>query len=53
MWGALHYASAAEETFVSTDLFETGALISSFGVDESGEIYLAGHGGSILRLVRK
>jgi glucose/arabinose dehydrogenase len=53
VWGALHYASAAEETFTSTDLFETGALISSFGVDEAGEIYIAGHGGTILRLARK
>ena len=35
-------------------LFETGAQISTFGVDEAGEIYLADYGsGTLLRLSRK
>ncbi|MBI5842680.1 MAG: PQQ-dependent sugar dehydrogenase [Chloroflexi bacterium] len=34
-------------------LFETGVRISSFGVDESGEIYFANHGGAIQKLVQK
>jgi hypothetical protein len=31
-------------------LFQTGLLISSFGVDEAGEIYLVDHDGGIFRL---
>jgi hypothetical protein len=31
-------------------MFETGRAISSFGVDENGEIYLVDRGGSILML---
>ncbi len=34
-------------------LFETGVNISSFGVDESGEIYLVDHGGRVFRLTGK
>ncbi|HJS28463.1 MAG TPA: hypothetical protein VJ768_02500, partial [Anaerolineales bacterium] len=31
-------------------LFQTGLLISSFGVDEAGDIYLVDHDGGIFRL---
>jgi hypothetical protein len=35
-------------------LFMTGATISTFGMDESGELYLADYGsGSLLKLTRK
>ena len=53
VWGALRLADASEETSVSTVLFETGAQITSFGVDESGEVYLADRNGNILRLARR
>ena len=53
VWGALRQVRAGEETLVSTVLFETGAQITSFGVDESGEVYLADRAGSILRLARR
>jgi glucose/arabinose dehydrogenase len=53
VWGALRLVTATEETSISTGLFETGAQITSFGVDESGEIYLADHSGNILRLARR
>lgn len=54
LWGALHYQSAAEESFVSTLLYQTGVQILTFGVDESGEVYFGGQNdGTIQRLVRK
>lgn len=54
VWGALRrMISASAEESVTTVLFETGVQISSFGVDESGEIYLADHNGNILRLDRR
>jgi glucose/arabinose dehydrogenase len=34
-------------------MFETGALITSFGQDESGEIYLASDNGDVYRLTKK
>jgi glucose/arabinose dehydrogenase len=34
-------------------LFETGANINTFGVDESGEIYLAGDNGNIYKLIKQ
>jgi glucose/arabinose dehydrogenase len=34
-------------------LFETGARITTFGQDESGEIYLVNHRGSVYKLVGK
>ena len=34
-------------------LFETGALITSFGEDENGEVYLVDYGGVIYRLVER
>jgi glucose/arabinose dehydrogenase len=53
VWGALRLANASEETSISTRLFETGAQITTFGVDESGEVYLADRNGSILQLARR
>ena len=36
------------------ELFQTGVKISSFGVDEAGELYLADYGGGhLLRLSRR
>ena len=40
-------------TWQNTILFQTEANISSFGEDESGEIYLVDLNGSIYRLVRR
>ena len=34
-------------------MFETGVLITSFGQDESGEIYLASDNGNVYRLTKK
>jgi glucose/arabinose dehydrogenase len=53
VWGALRLVTATEETSNSTVLFETGVQITSFGVNESGEIYLADRNGNILRLDRR
>ncbi len=53
VWGALRLVTASEETSISTVLFETGAQITTFGVDESGDIYIAGRNGNILRLDRR
>jgi glucose/arabinose dehydrogenase len=49
VWGALHQVSPS----LSTVLFETDASVTSFGVDESGEVYLADRNGNILRLSRR
>jgi glucose/arabinose dehydrogenase len=41
-------------SWLSADLFSTGARVSSFGVDEAGELYLADIGsGTVLELVRR
>ncbi len=48
VWGLLHTSGT---TWQSQKLFSTDAKISSFGVDEAGELYLADlDGGRILRL---
>ena len=52
IWGGLRLLDGSGETFLSAELFRLEAVISSFGVDENGEIYVANHGGSILRLVK-
>lgn len=49
IWGLYQDASG----WKSEALFETGANISSFGVDESGEIYFSGYKGEIFRLEKK
>jgi glucose/arabinose dehydrogenase len=43
----------AQGDWLTTQLFENLGPITSFGEDESGEVYLAIHSGSILQLVRK
>jgi glucose/arabinose dehydrogenase len=47
VWGLLH---RVDGSWQNAQLFETGMHISSFGVDENGEIYLVDDGGSILML---
>lgn len=47
VWGLL---PGAEGSFQNRRLFETGARISSFGVDAQGRIYLVDHQGALYRL---
>jgi glucose/arabinose dehydrogenase len=47
VWGLLHLP---DDTWQNALMFETGTNISSFGVDENGEIYLVDYRGSILIL---
>jgi glucose/arabinose dehydrogenase len=50
VWGLLRGLDAAWQNNL---LFETGCLISSFGQDASGEVYLVNYSGELLRLVRR
>lgn len=51
VFGLIHTGA---ETWEWRRLFETGAPVSTFGVDEAGEVYLADFGsGLILRLMRR
>lgn len=48
VWGLIHTAG---NTFQMKTLFQTGARITTFGLDEAGEIYLVDYGsGTLLRL---
>jgi glucose/arabinose dehydrogenase len=47
VWGLLHMPDG---TWQNAQMFETGLTISSFGVDENGEIYLADYAGRVLNL---
>jgi glucose/arabinose dehydrogenase len=47
VWGLLHLGDGSWQ---NAEMFETDRRISSFGVDENGEIYLVDGGGSILIL---
>jgi glucose/arabinose dehydrogenase len=47
VWGLLHLPDGSWQSAL---MFETGTNISSFGVDENGEIYLVDYNGSILML---
>jgi glucose/arabinose dehydrogenase len=47
IWGLLHLPDGS---WLNNQLFDTGRNISSFGVDEEGEIYLVDDNGSILML---
>jgi glucose/arabinose dehydrogenase len=47
VWSLLHLKDGSWQ---NSEMFETGRQISSFGVDENGEIYLVDDGGSILML---
>jgi glucose/arabinose dehydrogenase len=50
VWGLLRLVDGSWQNSL---LFETGALISSFGQDENGEIYLVNYNGELLRLVSR
>jgi glucose/arabinose dehydrogenase len=51
IWGLIH---TGEDTWQVKALFDTGAQISTFGVDEAGEIYLIDYrSGTLLRLTRR
>jgi hypothetical protein len=47
VWGLLQDAAGSWQ---NQALFQTGANLTSFGEDESGEIYLVERGGTISRL---
>jgi len=47
VWGLLHLPDGSWQNSL---MFETGTKISSFGVDEDGELYLVDYSGSILML---
>lgn len=47
VWGLLHTPGGEWRQKL---LFETGLPVSSFGLDDSGEIYLLDHRGAVLRL---
>jgi glucose/arabinose dehydrogenase len=49
VWGLIRSGNG----FQSRVLFDAGVNITSFGQDESGEIYLASDSGGIYRLIRK
>jgi glucose/arabinose dehydrogenase len=50
VWGLVRGADGAWQHAL---VFDSGGRISSFGEDETGEIYIIGHGGRVFRLVRK
>ena len=50
VWAALHLINGAEEIINSERLFQTSMSITTFGVDEAGELYLASDSGEIYRL---
>jgi glucose/arabinose dehydrogenase len=49
IWGAL----PSNGVWQNELLFQTGSNINTFGVDEAGEIYLAGDNGNIYKLIKK
>jgi len=51
VWGLIH---SNGNTFQMKTLFQTGARITTFGLDEAGEIYLVDYGsGTLLRLMKR
>ncbi len=50
IWGLLH---KPDGTWQNALLFQTSYSISSFGLDQAGELYLADRKGAILELVKK
>jgi len=48
VWGLLQDSSGAWRNML---LYETGSIITSFGTDENGEIYLVDRGGTIYQFV--
>jgi hypothetical protein len=53
VWAILHLVNENEELFNAERLFRVSANITSFGVDENGEIYLASDGGEMYLLTAK
>lgn len=49
IWGLLQDAQGAWQNML---LFQTKAIITSFGEDEAGELYLVDRNGSVYQLVR-
>ena len=49
VWGLLHNPDGSWQNGL---LFQTGFRISSFGVDEAGEVYLVDHRGEVYRLAK-
>ena len=52
VWAVLHILNGTEETFNTEQLFQIQAAITTFGVDEAGELYLASRDGSLYRFER-
>ncbi|HTX91177.1 MAG TPA: PQQ-dependent sugar dehydrogenase [Anaerolineales bacterium] len=51
VWGLIH---AADGSWQSQVIFNTGAQITSFGIDEAGELYMSDYRtGSVLKLTRQ
>lgn len=51
IWGLMR---GADGQWQNKELFQSGAMISSFGEDDQGELYLLNHaGGSVQRLARR
>lgn len=50
VWGLLRLP---DDSWQNSLLFETGALISSFGQDEGGEVYLVNYNGELWQLVSR
>lgn len=50
VWGLLHKPDGSWQDSL---LFETSYAISSFGIDQSGEVYLVDRNGTILKLAQK
>ena len=49
VWGLLRNPDGSWQNAL---LFETGFNISSFGVDQSGEVYLVDYSGNVYRLAK-
>jgi glucose/arabinose dehydrogenase len=49
VWGLLRNPDGSWQSAL---LFETGFQISSFGIDQSGELYLVDYGGNVYRLAK-
>jgi glucose/arabinose dehydrogenase len=50
VWGLLQHSDGSWSNAL---LFETNTTISSFGIDQAGEVYLVDHGGQIFKLSEK
>jgi hypothetical protein len=51
IWGLLR---SPDESWQNQELFQTGFTITSFGMDDAGEVYVSDYnGGAVYRLVRR